>query len=99
MGDQAVTLRNWRVCQVCGAVRSPEDARAEGWFVSPHRLVPDVLVVRCYRHISMKSLMISVDGRTKDNMELMRRGRERAAKEPPYNPAIEPFPLTDRPKD
>lgn len=97
MGDQM--MKHWRVCQTCGAALSPDDARADGWLVSPHRLAPDVLIVRCYRHISMKCLMDSVDGRSKAHLELMRRGRERAAVEPPYNPAIEPFPMVDRPKE
>lgn len=85
-------FKTWLVCQFCGRTTAKEDS--EGWLDQPHRNRWDVRVVRCPQHISEWALRHTRAGRTKENRELLRRGKE--IPEPPIPPHASPFPMQDR---
>jgi len=73
-----------------------EAAQADGWLVAPSTRFPDINIVRCYRHITVRSLMDSFAGRTDFWLGAMYEGRVRAMAEGPgIPPMAEPFPMED----
>jgi hypothetical protein len=93
-----VTLQyqNYAVCQQCGRTLTRDAAREDGWLIAPSKHHPEVDIIRCFRHITLRSLDRSFAGRTKWWISRMYEGRTRAALEPKgINPMHEPFPLSD----
>lgn len=88
-------LKNYAVCNRCGAVLPTQEARDDGWLVAPYRRDPSINVVRCYRHISKRALEWSYAGLTDYWLDKMKEGRERARTEPWRSPLLDPFPLSD----
>lgn len=89
-------LQNFAVCQVCGRVLTRTAAKEDGWLIAPSRIHYGIDIIRCFRHITRKSLDTSYAGATKYWMGRMREGQVRASQETQtISPFAEPFPLTD----
>lgn len=89
-------LRNYAVCQKCGRTLTRQAAMDEGWLIAPSIHYPEIDIIRCFRHITMRSLHQSFAGRTDWWIMRMREGRARALLEPHgMSPLLEPFPLSD----
>jgi hypothetical protein len=89
-------MQNYAVCQVCGRALTRTAAMEDGWLIAPSKLYPGIDIIRCFRHITVRSLAASYAGRTKWWLDRMKEGQVRALTEPKgINPMCEPFPLSD----
>lgn len=59
------TYTTYFVCSKCGAVESPEMARATGWLIANDRNSASKMVVRCPKHITRYALAQTETGRTR----------------------------------
>jgi len=87
---------NYAVCQSCGRTLTRAAAKEDGWLIAPSKHHPDIDIIRCFRHITLRALDRSFAGRTKWWINTMNEGKARALLEPKgIHPMYEPFPLSD----
>jgi hypothetical protein len=89
-------LKKYAVCQQCGRTLTRTAAMEDGWLIAPSKYWEGYDVIRCFRHITPRSLDRSFAGRTKYWIGRMKEGQARALlEEGGFSPMTEPFPLSD----
>lgn len=63
-------------CQFCGRLTLSDADGAVHWLVDRHKAYEGVWVIRCPHHISEWAMRNTVSGRTNENREKAKRGRD-----------------------